>query len=224
MSLEAEELNWGIKASVLRVLCAVQLRVGSPAVKRSICVCYSTAIFRVRNSVRLLLFCIKIRCQETDSGECTKDISVCSSELWSVENPGNIVQVLLVITSCVYKCNKSKHPFQTPSISHQNSWKYHEICRNLGRFTLHLSQITTLGQIRSFEFDSKVRSSVMQYKNSVVMTTTVFVCVFAWDVHLRKHWKARVTIYSIHTHVIAACNLYGCLKLNVVIKLYLLCK
>jgi hypothetical protein len=43
--------------------------VESPAVKRRFCVCCSTAIFGVCNSVRLNS-CIKIRCQETDSGDC----------------------------------------------------------------------------------------------------------------------------------------------------------
>jgi hypothetical protein len=52
MIFEGEELNCGTEASEL--LSEVQLRVQSPAVKRRLYECYSTVIFGVCYSMRLL--------------------------------------------------------------------------------------------------------------------------------------------------------------------------
>jgi hypothetical protein len=46
----------------------IQLRVENPAASRSLCVCCSTVIFGVCDSV----ICVKIRYQETTAGECNR--------------------------------------------------------------------------------------------------------------------------------------------------------
>jgi hypothetical protein len=58
----------------------------------------------------------KVRCQETDSGNCNKlrtlVLAAVNWKLWRLAGSA----VLFVITCWVYKRNKSKHPIQTPSI------------------------------------------------------------------------------------------------------------
>jgi hypothetical protein len=62
----------------------VQLRAESPAVKRNLYVCCSTMIFGVCSYSETYSFCVKIRYQETTSGEFNRLrtlMGVCNSEL-----------------------------------------------------------------------------------------------------------------------------------------------
>jgi hypothetical protein len=67
MSLGAEEVNWGIEAS--EVVSAVQLRLEGQPVKRRLSAIVSQYLERVIQS-HCYSSCVKIRCQETDSGDC----------------------------------------------------------------------------------------------------------------------------------------------------------
>jgi hypothetical protein len=102
----------------------IQLRVESSAAKRRLYVCCSTAIFGVWFS-ETYSSCVKIRCQETATGDCNRLRTLFAAVNCKVRRLAGSAVIALSSEWCVLGVNKSNYQIHTPSKSHPYTWQYH---------------------------------------------------------------------------------------------------
>jgi hypothetical protein len=124
MRFGAEELNWGTEAS--EVLSAVQWSWKSGCEETTLCVLLYSDIWGVQLQWDCYSSCVKIRYQETTSGERNSlRRIVCVTVNCKVQISDRAV--LPLVPSCVNKV--SIYPIHTPSNSHTpKSWEYDGCC------------------------------------------------------------------------------------------------